>query len=156
MQRWWWLQVKTVWTSRFWSVLRLEGYDKRECHKCQSFRLLQPQLRRRVKRDRFLFYVHDRRYRTETVVWIRSHKYAGIEDDHTVEVEMNEVVANVTCCQKTLSEQVFERLRERLLLRDQLSLFSSSQVLESMLETGDDEVCIVCIFHDIKATDGTL
>lgn len=44
---------------------------------------------------------------------------------------MSEVVADVACCQKTL-----EWLRERLLLRDQLSMFSSSQVFESMLELG--------------------
>jgi len=43
-------------------------------------------------------------------------------------------VSDVVCCQKQTISTVFEWLRERLLLRDQLSVFSSSQVIESMLE----------------------
>ena len=63
------------------------------------------------------------------------------------------VVADVACCQKNAISTVFERLRERLLLRDQLSMFSSSQVRESMLERGMmRRVSSFCIFDKYVAS----
>jgi len=68
-------------------------YGKRECRKVEGSRLLQLQLKKvsRATSIRVLGTVSsgasdDRGGRTGTAVWIRSLRYAGVEDDDTLNV----------------------------------------------------------------------
>ena len=70
-------------------------YGKRECRKVEGSRLLQLQLQlKKVSRARSIRVLgtvssgasDDRGGRTGTAVWIRSLRYAGVEDDDTLNV----------------------------------------------------------------------